>query len=161
MTRDDERKQMAGMARSPRAAREEQEEIVGESHESREADDPMGHESMDSSMARTPAAAKRGAERHEREERSEEEGEKGTVRGGRSIMHEKVDADHVMGDGGKIGVSTAEGTADMASAKANRKEAEEPEREANEKAAMGRERTTPHKNTMGHGERETVAKHTI
>jgi hypothetical protein len=37
----------------------------------------------------------------------------------------------------------------------------EPEREENEKAAMGRERTTPTKHTMGHGERETVAKHTI
>lgn len=83
------------------------------------------------------------------------------ISGGRGIMHESVEAEHVMGAGGKVGTSSAEGETDMASSKANRKEADEPERESNEKAAMGAERTVPTKNTMGHGERETKSCHTI
>lgn len=83
------------------------------------------------------------------------------ISGGRGIMRETVEAENVIGDGGKIGVKSAEGETDMASAKANRKEADEPERESNEKAAMGRDRSVPHKNTMGHGERETKSCHTI
>lgn len=165
MNRSDERKETgASMARSPGEARRDEEADVTE-HVSREHDDPMkGSEGEDSSMARTRAGAKRGAEAHEKYERHEEEGEHKEVRGGRGIMHEKVDADHVMGKGGAVGVESAEGEADMASSKANRKEAMEPEREANEQAAMGgrhREPSVPTKNTMGHGERETVAKHTI
>lgn len=83
------------------------------------------------------------------------------ISGGRGIMRETVEAENVMGDGGKIGVKSAEGESDMASAKANRKEAGEPERESNEKAAMGRERSVPTKNTMGWGERETKSCHTV
>lgn len=82
------------------------------------------------------------------------------VSGGRAIMHESVEANHVMGTGGAVGTQSAEGESDMASSKANRKEAMEPEREANEKAAIGRERSVPAKNVMGHGERETIARHT-
>jgi hypothetical protein len=81
--------------------------------------------------------------------------------GGRGIMHESVEAENVIGDGGKIGVSSAEGESDMASGKANRKEAGEPEREENEKAAIGRDRSVPHKNAMGWGERETKSEHTV
>jgi hypothetical protein len=83
------------------------------------------------------------------------------ISGGRGIMHESVEAENVMGSGGKVGVSSAEGDSDMASGKANRKEAGEPEREENEKSAIGRDRSVPHKNTMGHGERETKSCHTI
>jgi hypothetical protein len=83
------------------------------------------------------------------------------ISGGRGIEHETVEAENVMGTGGEVGTSSAEGEPDMASSKANRKEAGEPEREENEKAAMGREHSVAHKNTMGHGERETVSKHTI
>ena len=113
-------------------------------------------------MARTRSEAHRGEERIEHEDNASQEGdESDEVRGGRGIMHESVEAENVIGSGGKVDVASAEGESDMASGKANRKEAMEPEREENEKAAMGRERTVAHKNTMGHGERETVAKHTI
>jgi hypothetical protein len=167
MTRDDERRQLKGgegasMARSPGAARRDEEPHVTE-HVSREHDDrEHEHEGEDSSMARSRGAAHRGAEEHEREERAIE-GKRGKdeVKGGRGIMREHVDADHVIGTGGSVETASAEGETDMASAKANRKEAMEPEREENEQAAMGRERTVAHKNTIGHGERETVARHTI
>lgn len=162
MNRSDERKETgASLARTPGEARRKEEPLEHE-HVSKEADDPIDkEEGEDSSMGRSRGAAHAGAEKHEKEERAEELGERGTVRGGRGIMHEKVDADHVIGVGGAVGTSSAEGEPDMASAKANRKEAMEPEREENEKAAMGHERNIAHKNTMGHGERETVAKHTI
>ena len=156
MTRNDERKEIAGMARTPAAARRDEEKDDVE-HVSREADDREGPaEGEMSSMARTPAGARRGAEQHREYEDRAQRGDRDVVRGGQ--------ADHVFGPGaetGEFGTATAEGMADMASGKANRKEAGEPEREANEKAAMGRERTPAHKNTMGHGERETIAKHTI
>lgn len=165
--REDERKETghagegASMARSPAEARRDEEPHV-RGGVSREHDEPIDkEEGEDSSMARSPAAAHRGAEQHEREERRMEEGEHHEVRGGRGIMREHVDADHVMGTGGEVETASAEGEPDMASAKANRKEAMEPEREENEKAAMGRERSVPAKNVIGHGERETIAKHTI
>lgn len=128
-----------------------------------EKDDPIGHEEgEDSSMARSRGAAHAGAETHAREEKSIERSRgDDEVRGGKGIERSTVDADHVIGAGGPVGTKSAEGDTDMASAKANRKEAMEPEREDNEKAAMGRERTVPTKNTMGHGQRETVGKHTI
>lgn len=162
MNRSDNRKEMgASLARTPAEAREKEDD-VGEERVSKEHDDPIDkEEGEDSSMARSRGAAHAGAERHEREERAEQRGEHDVVKSGRGIKHESVEADHVMGSGGKVGTASAEGEPDMASAKANRKEAMEPEREDNEKAAMGRERTVPTKNTMGHGERETVAKHTI
>jgi hypothetical protein len=168
MTRDDERKETnASMARSPAEARRREEPHVTE-HVSKEADEPerqVEEEGEDSSLARTRAGAKAGAERHARGERAEEaegrEKHAHEVKGGRGIMREHVDADHVIGTGGEVETKSAEGVSDMASAKANRKEADEPEREENEQAAMGRERSVPTKHTMGHGERETVAKHTI
>lgn len=148
MNRSDERKEMKG----------------GMERVSREADDPMHEveeEGEDSSEARTPAAARRGAEKHQRESIAEQEGEHEEVSSGRGIKRGSVEADHVIGAGGKKETASAEGEPDMASAKANRKEAMEPEREENEKAAMGRERTVAHKNTIGHGERETIGRHTI
>lgn len=163
MNRSDARKEVAGAARSPGQARRDEDPIASE-HVSREKDDPIDkEEGEDSSMGRSRGAAHAGAERHMREERTEEspDHEVDTVKGGRAIKHVSVDADHVIGAGGPIGTKSAEGETDMASAKANRKEAMEPEREENEKAAMGRGRTVPTKNTMGHGERETVSKHTI
>lgn len=110
-----------------------------------------------------PAGTKRAQAKHDAEAHRAMMGDsdKRTVKGGRGITREHVEADHTMGEGGSVGTSSAEGFADEASSKANRKEAGEPEREMNEKAAMGRERSIPTKNTMGHGERETVAKHTI
>lgn len=113
-------------------------------------------------MARSPEAARRGEERIERAESTAQSGdEHDVVKAGRAIKHETVEAEHVIGSGGRVGTSSAEGESDMASAKANRKEAGEPEREEQEKAAMGRERSVPTKNTIGWGERETVARHTI
>lgn len=87
--------------------------------------------------------------------------EKTVKSGGREVGKKMVEAENVMGKSSVGASSTAEGFSDMASAGANRKEAGEPEREEAEKSAMGRERSVPTKNTMGHGERETVAKHTI
>jgi hypothetical protein len=165
MNRSDERKEMgAGVARSPGAARAD-EDRISKGRVSREKDDPerqVEEEGEDASQARSRGAAHADEAREMREEHAEE-GKRGkdTVSGGRGIMRETVEADHVIGEGGKIGVKSAEGESDMASAGANRKEAGEPEREQNEKAAMGRERSVPHKNAMAHGERETVAKHTI
>lgn len=162
MNRTDERKEMgAGMARNAGTARRDEESHV-KGGVSREADEPIDkEEGEDSSMARSRGAAHAGAERHAGEERRMEEGEHREVKGGRGIEREHVDADHVIGSGGRVETMSAEGETDMASAKANRKEAMEPEREANEEAAMGRERSVPAKNVIGHGERETIAKHTI
>lgn len=164
MNRSDERKQTgASLARNATEARRKESAIGGE-HVSREHDDPerdVEEEGEDASMARNPAGTRRAEAREMKEDHEEEEGERGTVRGGREIKRERVEADHVIGTGGEIETSSAEGMSDMASAKANRKEAMEPEREEQEKAAMGRERTVAHKNTIGHGERETIAKHTI
>jgi hypothetical protein len=164
--RDDERKETKGdmgasMARTPEAARRDEAPHVTE-HVSKEHDDPIGDETSGegSGMARSAGKAKSSQERVQREERSDGEGEH-EVKSGRGIKHVTVEADHVIGDGGDIGTASAEGESDMASGKANRKEAMEPEREENEKAAIGRERTVPTKNTMGHGERETIARHTI
>ena len=83
------------------------------------------------------------------------------ISGGRGIMHESVEAENVIGSGGKIGVKSADLESDMASSKANRKEADEPERERNEEAAIGRAPSVPTKNTMGWGERETKSCHTV
>lgn len=163
MTRNDERKELgASMARSPGAARSG-ERSHAEGHVSHEHDEKDGAEGTGegSAMSRSPGRARSAQSHVQSEEHSEMHGHGETVSGGRGIKHGSVDADHVIGDGGKIGTSSAEGHADMASAGANRKEAMEPEREANEKAAIGRERSVAHKNTMGHGERETKAHHTI
>ena len=158
---------IAGVASTPGAARRDEMPISREKVH-REAGRKMDHtedEGEIDSLASSPAGTRRGEAEHMRRAHEEELGERGTVRGGREIMHEQVEADHVIGDGGKVGVKSAEGYADMASAKANRKEADEPEREMNEQAAMGgrmgKEPSVPHKHTMSHGERETVAKHTI
>lgn len=123
----------------------------------------MSGEGEDSSMARTPAAAREGARKHaDYEDRSQEGDEKTEVKSGHGIGLKTVEADYVMGEGGKskTRTATAEGEPDMASAKANRKEAMEPEREDEEKAAIGRDRTVAHKNSMGWGEREVIARNT-
>jgi hypothetical protein len=92
MNRSDERRETkpglgASMARSPEAARRDEESHV-EGHVSKEHDDPIDkEEGEDSSMARSRAGAKRGAETHEREEKAMELGEHHEVRGGREIMH--------------------------------------------------------------------------
>jgi hypothetical protein len=114
-------------------------------------------------MARTRGEAHHDETRIEHTDDASQKGESrdDAVHGGRGIMHESVEAENVIGTGGDVGVASAEGESDMASGKANRKEAMEPEREENEKAAMGRDRTVAHKNTMSHGERETVGRHTI
>lgn len=166
MNRSDERRQIkdegASMARSPSQARRDEEPHVTE-EVSREHDERDPAESTDggAAQARSPARARAAEERSQSEQKRDMKEDREEVSGGREIMHEHVDADHVMGTGGKVGVKSAEGESDMASAKANRKEADEPEREHNEEAAMGRERSVPAKNVIGHGERETVARHTI
>ena len=162
MTRNDERKMTgAGVARSPKAARaEEDKHATG--HVSHEHDEKIGGEDTEgAAMSRSPKAARAAEGRAQSEQKRDGKEDREEISGGRAIKHEHVDADHVIGDGGSIGVKSAEGTSDMASAGANRKEAMEPEREMNEKAAMGREREVPAKNVMGHGERETKACHTI
>jgi hypothetical protein len=149
VNRSDERKQMsAGMGRVSKEHDDPERQVEEEGAE-------------DASMARSPAAARKAEAREMKDEHEEEGHDRDVVRGGREIKRESVEADHVIGTGGKVGTSSAEGEPDMASAKANRKEAMEPEREEQEKAAMGRERTVAHKNTISWGERETVAKHTI
>lgn len=163
MNRSDERKMTnASMSRSPGDARRKEEGHATE-HVSREHDDKDPGESTGggSDEARSPSRAKAAQSRVQSEESTDMKDTHDSVSSGRGIKREHVDADHVMGSGGSIGTASAEGEPDMASSKANRKEAMEPEREANEKAAMGPERTVAHKNTMSHGERETVAKHTI
>lgn len=163
MNRSDERKMTgAGLARSPAAAKGEENKRASEhvSHEHDERDGAKGS-GEGAAMSRSPSRAKAAEGRAQSEEKSEmHTGKSEEVSGGRGIKKGSVDADHVIGDGGSIGTSSAEGFADMASAGANRKEAGEPERENAEKAAMGRERSVAHKNTMGHGERETKAHHT-
>jgi hypothetical protein len=148
MNRSDERKQISGQGKSVPHEGERMSKV------SSEKDDPMGHEGMGASMARSPAAAHRGeaGDPHE------------PARGKDSVSNaqhaREVDADHVIG-GGAGKSADADTFSDMASAGANRKEAGEPERENAEQAAMGRDRAVAHKNTMSHGERPTVAKHTI
>jgi hypothetical protein len=132
-------------------------------HVSREAREP--HRGMTGGEpgagdAAAPSGTRRAEGRHIKASEDEQLGER-TVKGGREIKKGSVEADHVIGEGGRVGTKSAEGMSDMASAQANRKEAMEPEREMSEKAAMGRERSVPTKNVMGHGERETIAKHTI
>jgi hypothetical protein len=162
MNRSDERKMTgAGVARSPGAARKEEEKHAT-GHDSREHDEKIGGEdTQGASMARSPSRAKAAEGKAQSEQKSDMGRDREEVSGGRGIKHVHVDADHVMGEGGGVSTASAEGFADNASAGANRKEAMEPEREANEKAAIGREREVAHKNTMGHGERETKAHHTI
>jgi hypothetical protein len=154
MDRSDERKQISGQGKKVPAEGERMGKV------SKEADDPMGHEGEGSSMARSKGAAMRGQEKSMAYEH-EEEGKRGkdSVSSAQKTRH--VDADHVLGDGGSKSSPDADTFSDMASAGANRKEAGEPEREKAEEAAMGRERSVAHKNVMGHGERETIAKHTI
>lgn len=170
MKRDDERAQVgksgmgASMARSPGTARKDEESHV-EGGTSKERDSGRMPKMREAGMADSPKASRSEQDREMSADHKEELGEhKGGVSSGpRSVKHHEVEADHVIGDGGEIGVSSAEGHSDNASAKANRKEAGEPEREENEKMAMGgeREKSVAHKNVMGHGERETIGKHTI
>ena len=101
-----------------------------------------------------------------RQERAQDEaahasGGGDSVSSGHGIGKKSVDADHVIGAGGALKVATAEGESDTASAKANRHEAMEPQRERDEKAAIGGAREVPAKNIMGHGERPTIGRHTI
>lgn len=77
------------------------------------------------------------------------------------IGHEEVEASHAMGSHESVNAAEAEDFPDTASAKANRKEADEPEREESEQRAIGRERTIPARNVMGHGMREPKARNTI
>lgn len=167
MNRSDERKQLkpglgGSMARSPAAARAAEKEHVttkvSHEHDEREGAEGSGE---GAGMARSPHGTRGDTERDQAKQHHEMHEDREEVSGGRGIKHVSVDADHVIGDGGAIGNYSAEGEPDMASAGANRKEAMEPERERNEKAAIGREREVAHKNTMGHGERETKACHTI
>ena len=141
-------------ARSPLGGVSEHESHEHDSHEGAARTGGEG-----AGMARSPSAAKAAESAHMGE--GEHEGNRTVKSGPRSIARHHVEADHAMGDGEGVNAASAEGFADAASSKANRKEADEPEREENEKAAVGREPHVPTKNTMGHGERETIARHTI
>ena len=156
-----------GVASTPRAARRDEEPIARE-RVSRERGDPQHNpeDGENAAMVRSPGKSTRRAEEgYMRKAHEEELGERGTVKGGREIMKEKVEAEHVIGKAAERGSAeaySAEGQVDGESSKAERKEAMEPERAANEHEAMrGAGRSTPTKHTMGWGERETVAKHTI
>jgi hypothetical protein len=157
----DEGASTSGVGAAKRAEASHTREHVSHEHDEKISHSDQGGKAGEGSSMSGVGAARTAQARKQRDDEREQLGEHKHVSGGRGIKRETVDADHVMGDGGEIGTSSAEGMSDMASGKANRKEAMEPEREENEKAAMGRERTVPTKNTMGHGERETVAKHTI
>lgn len=158
----DEGASVSGVGGAKRAEAGHAREHVSHEHDDKISHDDQGGKAGEGSSMSGVGGARTAQSRKQADDRKEQLGEhKGGVRGGREIKRESVDADHVLGDGGAIGVHSAEGRSDMASAGANRKEAMEPEREENEKAAIGRERTVPTKNTMGFGERETVGKHTI
>lgn len=83
------------------------------------------------------------------------------AKGDPAIGHKTVEAENAMGDHATVSAAEAEDFPDTASAKANRKEAAEPEREEAEQHAIGRGREVPTRNVMGHGMRETVSKNTI
>lgn len=139
MNRTDERREIgAGMARSPGAAH---------SAEAREQSEDLAEQQRPESVKSTDNALDTG---------------------------KSVESHHVMGGRSSVHAEGAEAETDLASAKANRKEASEPEREEDEKSAMGsnevehkttlggaRRSSVANKNTMGHGERTAVAKHTI
>jgi hypothetical protein len=153
---------VSGVGGTKAAERSHTTEHVSREHDEKISHSDQGGKAGEGSSMSGVGAAKSAQARKQKDDLNEQLGEhEGGIRGGREIKRVKVDADHVMGDGGEIGTSSAEGRSDMASAGANRKEAMEPEREENEKAAMGRERSVPTKNTIGWGERETIAKHTI
>lgn len=91
--------------------------------------------------------------------------------GGASAGSKSVESSHVMGTKESVTAAGAEGFSDDASSKANRKEAGEPQREAAEKSAVTKNEVKhsgtigggsggecAHKNVIGHGQRETVAK---
>ena len=158
----DEGASNSGVGAARRAEASHTREHVSHEHDDKISHSDQGGKAGEGSSMSGVGGARSAQSRKQADDRKEQLGEhKGGVRGGREIKRETVDADHVIGDGGAIGTHSAEGHSDMASAGANRKEAMEPEREENEKAAIGRERTVPTKNTMGHGERETVGRHTI
>jgi hypothetical protein len=153
---------VAGVGEAKAAEAVHTREHVSQEHDQRMAHSDQGGKAGEGSSMSGVGDARRAQARKQKDDLDEQLGEHAHVSSGpRGIKRVSVDADHVMGDGASLGAGSAEGFADMASSKANRKEAMEPEREMNEKAAMGRERTVPTKNTMGHGERETIAKHTI
>lgn len=134
---------------------------VSREHDMKMTSPGQGGKTGEGSSMSGVGEARMAQSRHQKADMDEQLGEHKMVSSGRGMKRQAVDADHVIGDGGEIGMMSAEGMADMASSRANRKEAMEPEREMDEKMAMGRERTPPTKNTMGWGERETIAKHTI
>lgn len=132
------------------------------------------HEPEDASMARSRSAAHKGEEEDEEYERHEEHESKSMGgKGGSGMAGHKVTAEHIMGEHESPHAAGAESMPDDASAKANRKEAMEPERERDEKAAvesrgiahrhtMGGTGGPAHgQHTMGHGERKMTGKHTI
>jgi len=158
---------VAGTASSPRAARRMQMPEAME-HVSKEHDDPISHPEvggLNASMERAPAGSKRAQAEFMKKSHAEELGERGKYTNRQGVYRKPVEADHVIGEGGSHEMRTAEAIPEMTGSKAQRKEAGEPEREEDEMAAMGaKEDEQPraaHKNTMGWGERETVAKHTI
>jgi hypothetical protein len=157
----DEGASTAGVGAAKRAEAAHTREHVSHEHDEKISRSDQGGKAGEGSSMSGVGDARKAQARKQRQDEDEQLGEHGHVSGGRGIKRVSVDADHVIGDGGSIGTSSAEGMSDMASSKANRKEAMEPEREENEKSAMGRERSIATKNTMGHGERETIAKHTI
>jgi len=184
MNRTDENRQLkdvAGTERSPAASRTMQArtDAAGHSNEGDPGGKPAGKRGDDASMGRSPAAAHAGQDKEFATSESVKRGNpqpRKVSGGGSEAVSKSVDSNHVFGNNDSVKAEGAEGFSDDASAKANKKEAGEPEREAAEMKAVrtnevraehtfghpgsrGKEIAT--KNAMGHGQRETVGKNTI
>lgn len=174
----------AGVARTPSASRAAQSEHMredeSESISTDTASKSEGHHGEGASMGRSPSATRTATKREQAEQRHEFSGNAGAREvsgGGATPSGHKVDSEHVMGQHDEVHAHGAEGFSDEASARANRHEADEPERERDEQRAVrsgevrhehtfgsghgagGREVAA--KNVIGHGQRETKACNTI
>lgn len=176
MNRSDEAREVtphlrgAALARTPEAARARQER---EEPEPKATDATPEKGSEGASMAKSADASRSATSRDQSEQDREDSN---TVRSAAGMPKKSVESRGVVGENQSVRATAAEGVSDDASARANRKEAEEPERERDEKAAIreNRVRTSntistrntvgrepPTKGTMGHGQRTPVAKNTI
>ena len=152
----------AAMKRSPTEASDAVSRRTS-GHVSGEDDHPTSSPAnkVSAAMERAPSGTKRAESRYQSEAMDQQK------RGERVSMdakHKAVDADHAIGSGAPVGGMSAEGFTEETTSRAQRKEDGEPEREADEMAAMGnrgKSRMPSTKNVMGHGERATIAKHTI
>ena len=156
MMREDEGRQVkpglrgAGDEDSPAKARAAQAEHDKEAHAEEGGmagvGKGRGSHGDGSAMARSPGAAKSATSKDQGEQKSEMSG--GSEDHG--MAGKSVESHAVMGGNETVHAKGAEEKTDNASSKANRKENEEPEREAAEKRAIGRTEVR-HSGTAGDG----------